>query len=210
MHFYEFVANSAWKYNCLPTSKHRQAKVRRFLGICCYDCFIYRSNFAFQKCIETRHHLGCGRKTVNSQGYSELREPIKTRENCYSLIWWILKSNTCHRTNTCLSHFFFPLAGSFYLKELCLIVARASGTVLSSRATPKVMFGRISLHSLSFIYSYLAVAMTIALAVICVAILLAVILIIILYRRNRKEKERLEHKNEWVYATVLSLTYQNR
>ena len=26
-------------------------------------------------------------KTVNSQGYSELRESIKTRENCYSLIW---------------------------------------------------------------------------------------------------------------------------
>jgi len=25
-------------------------------------------------------------KTVSSQGYSELREPIKTRENCYSLI----------------------------------------------------------------------------------------------------------------------------
>jgi len=27
------------------------------------------------------------RKTVNSQGYSVLREPIKTRENCYPLIW---------------------------------------------------------------------------------------------------------------------------
>ena len=27
------------------------------------------------------------RKTVNSQGYSELQEPIKTRENCYPLIW---------------------------------------------------------------------------------------------------------------------------
>ena len=26
-------------------------------------------------------------KTVNSQGYSEFREPIKTRENCYSVIW---------------------------------------------------------------------------------------------------------------------------
>ena len=26
------------------------------------------------------------RKTVNIQGYSELREPIKTRENCYLLI----------------------------------------------------------------------------------------------------------------------------
>ena len=27
------------------------------------------------------------RKTVNSQGYSKLREPIKTREKCYPLIW---------------------------------------------------------------------------------------------------------------------------
>ena len=30
--------------NFLPTSEHRQAKVRRFLGICLYDCFTYRSN----------------------------------------------------------------------------------------------------------------------------------------------------------------------
>ena len=27
------------------------------------------------------------RKTMNIQGHSELREPIKTRENCYPLIW---------------------------------------------------------------------------------------------------------------------------
>ena len=27
------------------------------------------------------------RKTLNIQGYSKLREPIKTRENCYPLIW---------------------------------------------------------------------------------------------------------------------------
>ena len=27
------------------------------------------------------------RKTMNIQGYSKLREPIKTRENCYPLIW---------------------------------------------------------------------------------------------------------------------------
>ena len=46
----------------LPISKHPQAKVRRFLGICVYDCFIYRSN----KCLETRLHLGSDRKTVNS------------------------------------------------------------------------------------------------------------------------------------------------
>ena len=64
--------------NFLPTSKHRQA-----LGICLYDCFIYSSNFVFRKCSEATRHLGFGRKTVNSQGYSELREPIKTREKCY-------------------------------------------------------------------------------------------------------------------------------
>ena len=68
--------------NFPPTSKHRQAKGRQFLGICLYDPFIYRSNFVFRKCLETRRHLGSGRKTVNSQGYSELREPIKTSENC--------------------------------------------------------------------------------------------------------------------------------
>ena len=62
--------------NFLPTSKHPQAKVRHFLGICFYECFIYRSN----KCLETRCHLGFGGKTVNSQGYSQLREPIKTCE----------------------------------------------------------------------------------------------------------------------------------
>ena len=30
------------------------------------------------------------RKTVNIQGYSELREPIKTHEYCYPLIWKVL------------------------------------------------------------------------------------------------------------------------
>ena len=78
--------------NFLPTSELRQAKVRRFLGICLYDCFIYRTNCVFRKCLETRRHLGSGRKTVNSQGYSKLREPIQTRKNCYSLIWKILMS----------------------------------------------------------------------------------------------------------------------
>ena len=43
--------------------------------------------FVYRKCLKTRRHLVSGRKTVNSQSYSELREPIKTRENCYSLIW---------------------------------------------------------------------------------------------------------------------------
>ena len=62
--------------NFLPTTEHRQAKIHHFFGICLYDCFIYCRNFIFQKCLETRR-----------QGYSELREPIKTRKNCYSLIF---------------------------------------------------------------------------------------------------------------------------
>ena len=31
--------------NFLPTSKHPQAEVCRFRGICLYNCSIYRSNF---------------------------------------------------------------------------------------------------------------------------------------------------------------------
>ena len=33
--------------NFPPTSKHRQAKGRQFLGICLYNPFIYHSNFVF-------------------------------------------------------------------------------------------------------------------------------------------------------------------
>ena len=58
--------------NFLPTSKHLQVEVRRFLGICLNDCFIYRSNFVIRKFLERRRHLSFGRKTANSQGYSEL------------------------------------------------------------------------------------------------------------------------------------------
>ena len=42
VHFYDFVANSAWS-NFQPVGKHRQTKVRRFAGICLYDCFIHLS-----------------------------------------------------------------------------------------------------------------------------------------------------------------------
>ena len=38
--------------------------------------------FAKQRAIFLSVH-----KTVNIHGYSELREPIKKRENCYPLIW---------------------------------------------------------------------------------------------------------------------------
>ena len=48
MHFYDFVANIIQhENNFLPTRKHRQAKVRRSLGICLYDCFFYRSNLSW-------------------------------------------------------------------------------------------------------------------------------------------------------------------
>ena len=63
VYFYDFRPNSS--------CKQRKAVVRLFLGICLYDCFIYRSDFVLRKCLETRRHLGYGRKTVNSQGYSD-------------------------------------------------------------------------------------------------------------------------------------------
>ena len=51
--------------DCLPTSEHREAKVRPFLDICLYDCFTYRTNFVFRKMSrnETPSWLS-GRKTV--------------------------------------------------------------------------------------------------------------------------------------------------
>ena len=70
-------------------------------GIYLYYCFIYRSNFVYRKWLKKRWHLGSGRKTVNSQGYSEIREPIKARENYYSLIWWILENDIPNILQSC-------------------------------------------------------------------------------------------------------------
>ena len=50
-----------------------------------YSCFIYRKNFIFRF-----SHFESHPKTVNIQGHFELQEPIRTHENCYPLIWWIL------------------------------------------------------------------------------------------------------------------------
>ena len=89
-HFGDFV-NFCCKFSMkiiffLPVYTDKP-KFVAFSGISLYDCFMYRSNSVFRKCLETRRHLGSGRKTRTSQGYFELRELIKTRENCYSLIW---------------------------------------------------------------------------------------------------------------------------
>ena len=77
-----------YENNFLPTSLHRQRKVRRFLGICLYDCFIYGTNFVFRKCLETRRHLCSGRKTVNRDFKQRERgrrqEPQTLRENPYN------------------------------------------------------------------------------------------------------------------------------
>ena len=58
--------------NFLPTSKHRQAELHHFLGICLYNRFIYRSNFIFPKISQNEmpSSSGFSRKTVNSQGDS--------------------------------------------------------------------------------------------------------------------------------------------
>ena len=39
-----FCCKFSMKIIFYPISEHREAKVRRFLGICLYDCFIYRTN----------------------------------------------------------------------------------------------------------------------------------------------------------------------
>ena len=57
-----------------------------FIFVGAADSFTAK-NFISQNCRETRRHFESHPKTVNIQGYSELREPIRTRENCYPLIW---------------------------------------------------------------------------------------------------------------------------
>ena len=73
------------------TSTYWQAKFCLFLGICWYSCFIYRYNFIFPNCCKMRSHFEFCPKTVNIQGYSESREPIRLHKNYYPLIWWILR-----------------------------------------------------------------------------------------------------------------------
>ena len=52
------------------------------------------ANSLFRRCFRCRRLPRILRSKI-SGGYSELREPISTRENCYPLIWWILKVSTC-------------------------------------------------------------------------------------------------------------------
>ena len=80
--FYDFVVNSVRKF-FLPTGKHRKAKFCLFLGICCCSCSFTAKISSFET-VESRP------KTTKIRGHSELWEPIRTRENSYPLIWWIL------------------------------------------------------------------------------------------------------------------------
>ena len=52
-------------YLPLNTDKPTELKKNRFLGICLYDCFVYRANVVFRKCLEARRHLGSDRKTCS-------------------------------------------------------------------------------------------------------------------------------------------------
>ena len=69
----------------LPPTKHRQTNFVSFLVFAGAAASFTAK--VFRNCLETRSHIESRRKTVNIQGYSELREPIRTRENCYPLIW---------------------------------------------------------------------------------------------------------------------------
>ena len=84
--------------NFLPTSEHRQAKVGRFLRICLCDCFIYRTNFVFQKYLEMRRHLGCGRKTVSS--HMRIFRVTGANKNARKLLFTdLVNTNTTNNNN---------------------------------------------------------------------------------------------------------------
>ena len=103
-----FARFNAWiVYNYLPKGRwivvdiYRDAKLRgiypplftdpeedscfsiyqiRWIKKCCF-------NFSSETFAKQRAIFLSVRKTVNIHAYSEWREPIKTRENCYPLIW---------------------------------------------------------------------------------------------------------------------------
>ena len=101
-HFRDFVkclCTILWQIqhenNFLPTSKHRRAKVRRFLSICLYDCFIYHSNFVNRKFLETRRHLGSGRKVTGAnQDARKLlsTDLVNTKDRYRPSTWFLVKS----------------------------------------------------------------------------------------------------------------------
>ena len=89
-------------------------------------------------------------KTENIQGYSdELREPIRTRENCYPLIWWILKrdisSNTYPSNSRC-----HP---SSFILAFRVISLRSSSAISSTRSVWRTTQTRPQLFSVVVLFS---------------------------------------------------------
>ena len=76
----------------LPTSYHRQAKVRRFLGICFYDCFIYRPVSSSKIASKRDVILAPVAKQWLAKDIPSCGNQIKTSEDCYLLMWNILMS----------------------------------------------------------------------------------------------------------------------
>ena len=89
MHFYDIVAKIQHENNFLPTSNHRPAKVRRFLGTLFVRMIHLSLKFGLSENVSKRDAIlaPVAKQCILSQGCSELQEPIKTREDCHSLIW---------------------------------------------------------------------------------------------------------------------------
>ena len=83
--------------NFVPTSEHRQAKVRRFLGICLYDCFIYRTNFVFLN--ETPSCLRSCRVTRANQNARKLPFTDLVNTNWYTAISRKVVRKNVHMTD---------------------------------------------------------------------------------------------------------------
>ena len=103
----------------IPTSEHRQGKVRRFFGFCLYDCFIYRSNFVFRKCLETRRHLGSGRKQWTAKDIPSYG--ILQSQSAKIAIHWLVNTQTEYQAHDIAPLYLYSVHSSYDLSSSVFI-----------------------------------------------------------------------------------------
>ena len=96
LHYWQWFGNHFWQFCCIFIKKifsYRPVNANKpnfvSLLIIAGAAASFTSKILSLETVAKRGAI-LNPKTVNIQGYSELREPIRTHVNRYPLIWWIL------------------------------------------------------------------------------------------------------------------------